>query len=234
MTIKALAFDKDGTLLDFHRTWVSANRAAALAAARGDQSKADVLLRAAGHDPETDVIGAGSAIAQSPTRDIAELWHTFVGGWDREALVTAVIDVYSRTRPVPVDGLRESVSTLHAAGISLAVITNDNEALAHEHLVTLGVTNLFDFVAGYDSGFGAKPEPGALLAFCEQVGCTAREVGFVGDNVHDLETGRRADAGLVVGVLTGTSAREDLAPHADVVLDSIVELPELLRCGAAK
>ena len=69
---------------------------------------------------------------------------------------------------------------------------------------------------------------GALLAFCGQTGCSVGEVAFVGDNIHDLETGRRGNAGLVVGVLTGTSTREHLARHADVVLNSIVELPELL------
>jgi phosphoglycolate phosphatase len=50
----------------------------------------------------------------------------------------------------------------------------------------------------------------------------------VGDNLHDLEMGRAAGAGLVVGVLTGTSEHGDLAPFADRVLESIVELEALL------
>jgi phosphoglycolate phosphatase len=40
--------------------------------------------------------------------------------------------------------------------------------------------------------------------------------------------GRRAGAGLVVGVLTGNSERADLSGHADHVLESIVELEGVL------
>jgi phosphoglycolate phosphatase len=56
----------------------------------------------------------------------------------------------------------------------------------------------------------------------------AAEVCVVGDNLHDLEMGRAAGAGLVVGVLTGTSEHGDLAPLADRVLESIVALEALL------
>jgi phosphoglycolate phosphatase len=65
-------------------------------------------------------------------------------------------------------------------------------------------------------------------AFCEAVGTSPKAVAVVGDNLHDLEMGRAAGAGLLVGVLTGTSAHADLAPHADAVLDSIADLPALL------
>ncbi len=51
---------------------------------------------------------------------------------------------------------------------------------------------------------------------------------MVGDNPHDLEMGRAAEAGLVVGVLTGTGRREDLVARADHVIESIVELEALL------
>jgi phosphoglycolate phosphatase len=52
---------------------------------------------------------------------------------------------------------------------------------------------------------------------------------MVGDNLHDLEMGRRAGAGLVVGVLTGNSGRGELATCADHVLDSIEQLEALLE-----
>ena len=51
---------------------------------------------------------------------------------------------------------------------------------------------------------------------------------MVGDNRHDLETARAAGAGLAVGVLSGTGTRETLAPMADVLLDSVADLPAYL------
>jgi phosphoglycolate phosphatase len=53
-------------------------------------------------------------------------------------------------------------------------------------------------------------------------------VAVVGDNLHDLEMARAAGAGLAVGVLSGTSAIDELGPHADHVIASIAELPEVL------
>jgi phosphoglycolate phosphatase len=51
---------------------------------------------------------------------------------------------------------------------------------------------------------------------------------MVGDNTHDLEMGRAAGAGLVVGVLTGSSKTPDLAPLADLVLPDITGLLDLI------
>ena len=62
---------------------------------------------------------------------------------------------------------------------------------------------------------------------------------MVGDAVHDLAMGRAARVALNVGVLSGTSGREDFEGLADLILDSINDLPAparvRLRCalGAA-
>ena len=54
---------------------------------------------------------------------------------------------------------------------------------------------------------------------------------MVGDNRHDLEMARAGGAGLAVGVLSGTGTRETLAPMADVILDSIADLPGYLAAS---
>ena len=71
-----------------------------------------------------------------------------------------------------------------------------------------------------------------VQGFCKQTGLEAHEVAVVGDNLHDMEMGRAAGAGLLIGVLTGASGAEDLRPHADHVFSSVAELPEFL--GALK
>jgi phosphoglycolate phosphatase len=90
------------------------------------------------------------------------------------------------------------------------------------------VLQQFEFLAGYDSGHGVKPEAGMVLAFCEAMGFDVGSVVVVGDNRHDIEMGRNAGAGLCVGVLTGTSTRPDLEDIADVVFDDINALPDYL------
>ena len=51
---------------------------------------------------------------------------------------------------------------------------------------------------------------------------------MIGDNLHDIAMARAAGAGAALGVLTGNSSRGHLAPHADVVLASIRDLPSWL------
>ena len=64
-------------------------------------------------------------------------------------------------------------------------------------------------------------------------GVKPSQIVVIGDNPHDLEMARSAGAGAALGVLTGNSGREDLAPLADAVLESVCELPDWLRQRAA-
>ena len=127
-----------------------------------------------------------------------------------------------------VDGLAQTLAHLKASGRHLGVATADSHQGIINTLRAFDVLQHFDFLAGYDSGHGVKPEAGMVLAFCAQMQIEPADVAVVGDNRHDIEMGRNAGAGLCVGVLTGTSRREDLQSLADVVFDDIGGLMSLL------
>ena len=67
-----------------------------------------------------------------------------------------------------------------------------------------------------------------LHAFSEATGIAPAGIAMIGYSVHDLMVVRAARAAMAVGVLTGPAAAEDLRAHADHVLGSIGELPDLL------
>ena len=106
-------------------------------------------------------------------------------------------------------------------------MTNDSESVARAHLRAAGIEGMFDFVAGADSGHGAKPSPGPLLAFATAMGHAPDRVVMVGDSLHDLAAGRAAGM-WTAGVLTGMADADTLAPMADVVLPDIGHLPDWL------
>ncbi|MEO0682769.1 MAG: HAD-IA family hydrolase, partial [Pseudomonadota bacterium] len=120
------------------------------------------------------------------------------------------------------------LDSLAAPGRRLGIATHDGEAAARARMLSLGALDRFDFVAGYDSGHGLKPGPGMVQAFCAAQGLAPQEVAMIGDSLHDLHAGRAAGCALTVGVLTGPAPREVLAPHADLVLASIADLPAAL------
>ena len=106
--------------------------------------------------------------------------------------------------------------------------TNDSTSGAERTLLNLGIAQMFEAAYGYDAVPNPKPAPDTVIAFCDLTGLRPAEIAMVGDNRHDLEMARASGAGLAVGVLSGTGTHETLAPMADVVLESIADLPGLL------
>ncbi len=231
MPIKGLLFDKDGTLIDFVATWMPVIWMAAELAAGDRPDLVPALMAAGGYDEARGTIKSGSLLAAGNTREIAGCFASVKGDIDLEHLVPALDRLFveqGQTRAVAVPGLEDTILRLENQSFALGIATSDSEAGIHGTLGRFGILPRFDFLCGYDSGHGVKPEPGMLLAFCAATGLDPCEVVMVGDNDHDMEMGRAAGAGHCVGVLTGTSARHELEVLADTVLESIALLPDWL------
>lgn len=240
MAIRGVLFDKDGTLIDYARTWVPINRRAAAFAASGDAALAADLLRLNGQDPETGDIVPGSVLAAGSIAEIAAAFKTRLGPSTPPQLEGDLDRIYSAggaEYAVLIDGVADTLRELKRRGIRIGVATNDSMGGLDASLRRCGILHLVDFAAGCDAGFGSKPDPRMVFAFCDAVGITTRETAVVGDALHDLAMGRAAAAGLVVGVTCGTSARDDLVPYADIILDRIdglLALPALSAKTAAR
>jgi phosphoglycolate phosphatase len=223
-SIRGLLFDKDGTLLDYQRTWIPINRELTLYAAGGDRALADDLLRAGGHDPETDIVTAGSMLAAGPHDELVAMLRTHARGRAPADLTEFSLRLFregGRRHAVLLPGVRQTILELQRRGYVLGIATNDTAEGLEGSMGRVGLRDPFVFGAGCDSGHGAKPGPGMVLGFCATTGLIPAEVAMIGDSVHDLATGRAAGCGLNVGVLCGTSPRADLAALADVVLSDI-------------
>ncbi len=232
MKYRGIVFDKDGTLLDFNRTWLPIYRYASLEFADGDERLAETLLTRHGYLADSGRFVGGSLLAAGNNRQIAEQWALELGLTQQADDIARRLDRVFRQqgalRSTPVAGHGETLARLKRSGYELGVATADSRRGIADTLRAFDVLELFDFLAGYDSGHGVKPGPGMVLAFCAQLGLAAETVVVVGDNRHDMEMGRSAGAGLCVGVLSGTGTRADLEPLADIVLDDIGALPAAL------
>ena len=227
MAIRGVLFDKDGTILDYWATWVPINHKAALHVAGGNRALADELLRLGGHDPATDRVTPGTALAAGDFEDIARAFaaHPDVGAASGLAAdIERIFCEGGAAHSVLLEGARETLVELKRRGFRLGLATNDSEGGLEASLLQHHVLDLFDFRAGCDSGYGAKPDPRMVRAFCQDIGCRLEDVAVVGDAVHDLAMGRAAGAALTVGVLSGTSGRADLEAYADLILGSVNEL----------
>ena len=230
--IRGVLFDKDGTLINFSRTWAPALREAALFTSRGDESLADQLLVAGGCDPATGEVAGGSLLAGGTNRDLAEAWSAEVDGWDLDHLTRNLDEIFTRLGVPHAEALADLPSlfgALVARGLTLGVATSDCALSAQLTLERFEALEPVAFLSGYDSGHGSKPGPGQALAFCAACGLEPSEIAVVGDNYHDLEMAANAGAGLKIAVLCGTGTRDQLAPLADVVIGSIAEIGPVLE-----
>jgi phosphoglycolate phosphatase len=232
--IDAILFDKDGTLFDFRRTWGGWARGVLAELAGTDDALAAALGARIGFNPrlgDASAFADDSPVIAGTADEIAAALLPALPGRSADDLVAMMNDHATRAALVEAVPLRDVLPALALRGLRLGLATNDAEAPARAHLATAGVLDLFSFVAGYDSGWGAKPAPGQLLAFARHTGLPPGRIAMVGDSLHDLAAGRAAGM-RTIAVLTGPARRETLAPHADAVLDDIAALAAWLDAGA--
>lgn len=228
MNYQAIVFDKDGTLIDFHATWLPVYRYAALEFADQNIRLAEKLLSLHGFDAENQRFLGGSLLAAGNNQDIAEAWTEILHNRVDSQRLDRIFQRMVAKTTTAVPRLKETLSILKRLEFKLGVATSDSYNGIENSLRSFDILSFFDFLCGYDSGHGVKPEAGMVLAFCDRVSVSPAQTIVVGDNPHDIDMGRNAGAGLCVGVLTGTSTRDELASIADVVYDDIGGLLDLI------
>ena len=231
-TLQAILFDKDGTLFDFSGTWDVWGARLIDELSGGDATLAQAIARATRFNLEARSFRPDSPVIAGTNREAAELFASALPDTSVDALDALLAQRATEAPIVPSVPLRPLLTELRAHNLRLGVMTNDSEIGALAHLQAADVIELFDFVAGFDSGHGAKPSPAPLLAFANHVNVPPDRVAMVGDSIHDLVAGRAAGM-LCVGVLTGPATQADLEGYADVILPDIGHLPTWLAGGQA-
>ena len=82
---------------------------------------------------------------------------------------------------------------LHAAGYTLALVTNKPIRFVPKILQTFGWQDLFSEVMGGDSLSTKKPDPAPLLHVCTQLGITPDQAIMIGDSRNDILAGQNAN-----------------------------------------
>lgn len=229
--IDLVVFDKDGTLIEFEAMWAgwSLDLAARLERAAGIPVR-EALFAMLGFDPASGRVLPGGGLAATPMARLRDLAGDVLvaSGLDRPAAGVALDEAWHAPDPValahPLVNLGRLFAHLRGRGLRIAVATSDDRDPTERTLAALGLTGLIDAVVCADDGVAVKPAPDMVVRLCSQLGIEPARTAVVGDAAADLEMGRRAGAGLVVGVLTGVGRAADLSPLADRVLASVADL----------
>jgi phosphoglycolate phosphatase len=229
--IELVVFDKDGTLIDFDAMWSPwvvelARRLESV----GGVPIADRLFSELGFDPVADRTIAGSPLAVLPMAVLRNAVADVVvrAGVSEQDAAAAVDRAWFVPDPAaaarPLADLAAVFASIRGPGRRIAVATSDDHEPTRLTLEALGVAHLVDVIIGADEGFARKPAPDVVVRAAAMVGVPVSRTAVVGDSLADLEMGRAAGAGRVIGVLSGVGAQADLGPFADAVLDSVADL----------
>ncbi len=128
-----------------------------------------------------------------------------------------------------IEGAGDALSELKQSGVKLALTTGFNRDLLDMLVGRLGWTDLFDITVASSDVPAGRPAPFLIYRAMIELGVAdARQVAVVGDTPLDLQSGMNAQAGWVIGVLSGAHEVKTLgaSPHTHL-LGSVAELPRL-------
>jgi len=138
----------------------------------------------------------------------------------------AYAEIVAEQGVTPIAGAADAIQGLKDAGLAVALTTGFAPVTRDALIDGLGWRGLVDLaLSPVDAGRG-RPAPDLVLTALLRTGTSSvAAVAVAGDTVSDVESGRRAGAGFVAGVLTGAhDVRALTAAGADAVLSDVTAL----------
>ncbi len=240
MSIKAIIFDKDGTLIDFDSFWLTISQKAIAdilkSINREDISVEEVLAELGVKDGVTSINGVlcyGTYTQMSSVIYNVLKKHGCELSEAEAASITT--DAYHNNynagilRPT-CENIYDVLVKLKGLGIKLAVVTTDDEKMTKKCLDGLGIEPLFEKVYTDDGTTPVKPDPYCISALCGELGISKSEIIMVGDTLTDANFAKNGGIKMI-GVAKSETNKEILAPHTNVVVPDISYIYDILTEG---
>ena len=227
--VKAILFDKDGTLTNIDNMWVELT----------EMVIRNILKQHIKEDSPITIeqmlellgivqgeIVPNSVIASGTVEDMLDE----IGKYfpiNKKALYDVVLEDFKQyllAHPdmiIPIGDVAFLISELKHKGIKVGVVTNDSYIPTKTIFEILKIWHLFDFVATPDE-YPAKPASDSLIGASQHLAVPLHEIFYVGDSYLDMDYAKHCGGGIAV--LTSGSDVQKMKEQSLLVLDSVEQL----------
>lgn len=193
MSIQAILFDLDGTLIDqfeaIHRAFSRTISGMGFPSPTYEKVKRSI----GGASEETMIKLIGAEQAKEAVRLLRPIFE--------EEMLKGV-----RTLPYVHEGLKK----LRSNGFQCGVLTNKYGPHARATCEYLGLSQFLKFTLGANDTQWKKPAPQLTKIALEKLGYSAKETTYIGDSPYDFKTAENAEMTCHL-VATGTHTMEELS-----------------------
>ena len=229
LEVKAILFDKDGTLTNIDNLWVEPTEMVIRKILKQHikedspitiEQMLELLGIVRGEIVPNSVIASGTV--EDMLDEIGKYFPI-----DKTALYDEVLQDfrnYLLAHPdmiVPIGDVAFLISELKHKGIKVGVVTNDSYIPTKTIFEILKIWHLFDFVATPDE-YPAKPASDSLIGASQHLAVPLHEIFYVGDSYLDMDYAKHCGGGIAV--LTSGSDIQKMKEQSVLVLDSVEQL----------
>ena len=154
MTIKAIIFDKDGTLFDFQSSWGVWCYDFLTDLCDKNSQKMESIANALRFDQSKKRFFTDSQFIAGTLDETLELIRNCLPDLKKEFIEKQVQKSLLKLTQKPTTNLTYLLNYLKSQDYILGVVTNDQEKTSRQQLKKAKVLSYFDLILGCDSGFG--------------------------------------------------------------------------------
>ncbi len=236
--LKAIIFDKDGTLFNYASVWHqviedSIDEAFKNINEKRREKRKRNLVKLLGIDADGNTIASGVIFSHNKYNITKKgirycitnlmLPSTLVK-YTKEIMKYNNIFIEEKIKSMDFSKQRALFQKLKKLGYKIAVVTVDNRISANIFLKYMGIQEFVDYTVTKDDDIAQKPKPDSFIHFCNMFDLDPSQVAMVGDTITDMKYAKNSNAGYKVGVLWGANDLAGLEKYADVIYPDIFYL----------
>lgn len=221
MTVKAVIFDIDGTLLNFTLDYKTSRAEVIqyLTKQGFPQSLFSIKENIFEMLKKAETYMKNNGEEESKARTVRKGVFSIAERHEMEAA--------NATHMLP--GVLETLKTLKNMGLQMAVFTMNGENSTNHIMRIFRLKQFFDAIITRESVSAVKPDPAHLEAVISALNIEPEEAIVVGDSTLDMKCAHELNI-IGVGITTGISSPKELThAGASYLISSFTEIPRLIQ-----